>query len=378
MRPSTRFSSALPVGFLLVSLLASVGFASGQEGSEAALDARIEGLSTPPAGTPLAEWAAGWIDGPVSLVATDEERELFAELESTRERLQFIRLFWERRDPVPRGARNEYLDEFAERLDYAQERFGSGRDAGWQTLFGRVVMLFGEPDRERRELSLGGDLSDRPPILWSYDAAIPRLDANEDLLFVFRGGRWRLYPPSGFGEGGVAELLRESERASPLAEIPSDYLEAMATVVDGSLRNPVDYSRAIANVRTRVRAPESDIPFSWTPVVAATGDGGYEVTLELAFRTDSLVFELGERGFATDMSVEVRLLDGGEPVAAGGNRITLTIPEDEMEDRREEVVRHRVAVEGELDPGVYRVEIDLIDSLLGYRTRYDGEVTVGS
>lgn len=336
----------------------------------------LAGLTGPGEGAELADWAREWIDGPVGVIATDEERELFGSLETTGERLQFIRLFWERRDPERFGERNEFLDEFARRVAYVREEFGDGGAGGWDTVFGRVVLTLGVPDRQRRELTVEG-VSDRPPILWSYDEAIPGLDGNEDLMFVFRAGRWRLYPPSGFGDSGVAEQMRQIERQSLLVEVPTEYEEAMAETVDGTLVNTVDYTQAIDRVRTTMRTPDSDIPFSWTPVMTEAAGGGNHVALSLAFRMDSLVFLLGDGGFATDMAVALRVSRDGEVVATGGNRIEIQVPEADMDARREEIVRHEVPIDGSLDAGTYELRVELVDALLGYRTLYTGELVVG-
>ena len=86
-------------------LLASVAIA--------ALPVGAQGLAGPAEGESIAQWADRWMDGPARLIATGEEKEIYASLGSARERLQFIRLFWERRDPQYRGPRNESISAAA-------------------------------------------------------------------------------------------------------------------------------------------------------------------------------------------------------------------------------------------------------------------------
>lgn len=329
-----------------------------------------QGLSGPGEGETLAQWTSRWLDGPVQLIATDEEKELFASLDGSRGRLQFIRLFWERRDPQVRGPRNEFLDTFTERLAHAEEEYANSREPAWRTVFGQVVMLFGPPDRTRRELGLGGaGFSDRPPILWSYDARIPGLDGNEDLLFVFRAGRWKLMPPSPIGAGAIPEALRDSERNSVVgATIPNDYLRAMDDVIKESLVNLVDYGTAVDVVTSSVRLPEAQIPFSYTSALRAGAAGNVEVEFELTWRVDSLIFHLVDGAFTTEMLVEAALLKDGEPAFVGTERVNVVVPEAEMEGRRQEVVSRTLVMSAE--PGTYELEITLLDQLLGYQTVY--------
>lgn len=333
-----------------------------------------EGLAGPAEGESLADWTSRWLDGAVGLIATKQEREFYAGLQSTQERLQFIRMFWERRDPRVRGPRNEYFDEFAERLAWVEENFADSREPSWETAFGRIAVIFGPPDRTRRELGFPVGFSERPPILWSYDRNLPGIDGNEDLLFVFRAGKWRLVPPSGFGDSGVAEAARQLERESLLLEIPSDYEEAMRLGVAETLVNPVDYRRVIDSVRTSVRLPDSQIPFSWEARFGTADAAGVEVTIDLAWRTDALVFYLDEGLFRTDMTVDARLLRDGEPVATTSGRFEVEIPEGEMEARRQELVRRTLSLRAA--PGEYEIEIVLLDRLLGYRTAYRSTVRV--
>ena len=77
----------------------------------------------PEEGETLTSWTGRWLDGPVQYIATEEEAEIYESLGSTTQRLQFIRLFWERRDPTGRDDENAFMDQFVRRVEYANEEF---------------------------------------------------------------------------------------------------------------------------------------------------------------------------------------------------------------------------------------------------------------
>lgn len=80
----------------------------------------------------------------VRYIITPEERKIFLELPES-EREKFKEDFWDRRDPDPDTEKNEYKDEYYQRLNRANQMFlGEGRP-GWLTDRGRIYILFGPP-----------------------------------------------------------------------------------------------------------------------------------------------------------------------------------------------------------------------------------------
>jgi len=80
----------------------------------------------------------------VRYIITPEERKIFLELPEA-EREKFKEDFWTRRDPDPDTEKNEYKDEYYQRLNRANQMFlGEGRP-GWLTDRGRIYILFGPP-----------------------------------------------------------------------------------------------------------------------------------------------------------------------------------------------------------------------------------------
>ena len=73
-----------------------------------------------------------WLDQDVRWIITDEERSAFKQLSNDEERDNFIEAFWQRRDPTPDTAENEFKEEHYRRIAYANEHFAAGIP-GWKT-----------------------------------------------------------------------------------------------------------------------------------------------------------------------------------------------------------------------------------------------------
>lgn len=367
------------VAAIALALLAPLAWA----GSSGAI--QVETIRTsylgPDEGETLTSWTLRWFDGPVQYIATEEEAAIYRGLESTTQRLQFIRLFWERRDPTGRDEENAFVDEFVRRVEYANEEFGEGLLSqggvpGWQTAFGRVVLIVGPPQRTERQLGFPSSVSQRPVILWGYDARFPEWPTNEMLMFVFQRGRWRLAPPSNFSEPRSASRAgRELERFSLLAEIPNDFIRVTQALNERSLVRTVNYNNVIEAVQADVAFPDADIPFAWTTAFAPGAGDEVVVTLTLSWRMESLVFHVVEEDFETRMVIQVVLFDDDdEPVAETSDQINFTVPVADLPARGDEIVERALSLS--VEPGTYRLRIALDDQLLGYRSVYSEDLVV--
>ncbi len=86
-----------------------------------------------------------WLEEEVPYIITGEERAAFLQLQTNEERENFIEMFWQRRNPDPDSAENEFKEEYYRRIAYANEKFTSGV-AGWKTDRGRIYIQWGPPD----------------------------------------------------------------------------------------------------------------------------------------------------------------------------------------------------------------------------------------
>ncbi len=118
-----------------------------------------------------------WLDEDVRWIITGEELAAFKKLTTNAERDQFIEAFWQRRDPTPDTAENEYKEEHYRRIAYANEHFAAGMP-GWKTDRGRIYIMFGPADSidahpmggpyQRPAEEGGGSTQTYPFEVWRY------------------------------------------------------------------------------------------------------------------------------------------------------------------------------------------------------------------
>jgi GWxTD domain-containing protein len=118
-----------------------------------------------------------WLDEDVRWIITDEELSAFKKLSNNAERDTFIESFWQRRDPTPDTAENEYKEEHYRRIAYANEHFAAGIP-GWRTDRGRIYIMYGKPDSidahpmggpyQRPAEEGGGQTETYPFEVWRY------------------------------------------------------------------------------------------------------------------------------------------------------------------------------------------------------------------
>jgi GWxTD domain-containing protein len=86
-----------------------------------------------------------WRNGPVQWIMTGAEKSAWKKVATDDEAVQFIDLFWARRDPTPGTPQNEVRDEHDSRVTYADKTFKEPRKRGSLTDRGRVWVVLGTP-----------------------------------------------------------------------------------------------------------------------------------------------------------------------------------------------------------------------------------------
>jgi GWxTD domain-containing protein len=107
------------IGFILFSLTAIPAFAG--------LSAELE----------------DWGSGPVQWIMTSDEKKAWRKISSDADAINFMDLFWARRDPTPGTAINEFRDEFTNRVAFSDQTFIEKHKRGAMTDRGRVYIVLG-------------------------------------------------------------------------------------------------------------------------------------------------------------------------------------------------------------------------------------------
>ncbi|MBN2246151.1 MAG: GWxTD domain-containing protein [Candidatus Aminicenantes bacterium] len=132
----------------------------------------------------------------VSPIITKLEREVFLMLKTTEERNNFVKLFYKKRDPLPDTEKNEFLEEYTERVRYADRQFGhDSPKKGSQTERGYFYIVLGPP-LERQRYTTQSDIW--PLELWYYKGEQQYgLPPYFYLIFYQRHGigEYRLFSP---------------------------------------------------------------------------------------------------------------------------------------------------------------------------------------
>ncbi len=124
-------------------------------------------------------------------VANDETIDKLESIKDKEEKKEKFRMFWKELDPTPNTSFNEAMNEYYQRIKYANEQFKSYSD-GWLTDMGMVFVVMGPPMSVEKQSSFGNNIEYR---VWSYGS-------NRTFLFADRNGfgNFRLERPYLFNE----------------------------------------------------------------------------------------------------------------------------------------------------------------------------------
>lgn len=106
---------------------------------------------------------------------------------SLEEKQRFFKSFWAKRDPNPATRKNELMDEYFKRVNYANRQFSTFNMKGWLSDRGRLLIKFGTPDDIERHPF---EIDTVPYEIWRY------YSLRKEFLFQdYSGfGDYRLHP----------------------------------------------------------------------------------------------------------------------------------------------------------------------------------------
>jgi len=99
-------------------------------------------------------------------IASKTEIDQYKKLVDLNGKREFLFQFWKRRNPDPSSSKNEYLQEYLNRIQIANQRYGAFHKSGWKTDRGRVYIIYGEPSEIDR---YPNQTDTKPYEIWKYN-----------------------------------------------------------------------------------------------------------------------------------------------------------------------------------------------------------------
>jgi GWxTD domain-containing protein len=253
----------------------------------------------------------------VRYIISKEEKEAFLKL-SPEARPQFIKDFWERRDPTPGVEPNEFKDMYFSRIEDANRLFKQGTTPGWLQDRGRVYITLGPPDN-RETYPRGIDFYGKPEEIWWY-GFFPVVFIDENWT-----GNYQLSP---LGVQHFTEIHRaqmaEKERGggTPFKDMAS-----------------VDYDISVEKV-----------------------EGGAVFVIRMPYR--AIWFKAEEDVFKTTLEVGLSVVDGdGKTVWEGKKSFDISTTRKEGLKLFEE--DYEMRIEADIPSGRYTVNMEIVNQTGG-------------
>ncbi|MGH2574538.1 MAG: GWxTD domain-containing protein [Ignavibacteria bacterium] len=126
--------------------------------------------------------------GQLQYIATDDELGKIRKAKTPADKQKRLIEFWKSKDPSPNTTRNEVMNEYYKRIEYANKTYSTHYTDGWKTDMGMVYIIFGLPSNIERHPY---EMDTKPYEVWDY------YDINRQFVFVDNSGfgDYRLITP---------------------------------------------------------------------------------------------------------------------------------------------------------------------------------------
>ncbi|QNI37399.1 GWxTD domain-containing protein [Edaphobacter albus] len=349
-----------------------------------------------------------WLNEEVPYIIETEERRQFLSLTTDDERENFIKQFWEARNPTPGSEINTYKEEHYERLAYANQNFGNiGAQDGWRTDRGHIYIVLGPP---QQKANYPESRNVRPLQIWFYQATNPALPSHFYIVFYKRsiGEDYTLYSPYMDGPTRLVtglegknvqtnnlDILRRSlgdeVARTTLSLIPtepvnfSDYAPSMQSdvllsTIKGLADNPITKEmlserRANERVTTSIFLGENSATLQSAAFRDANGRMIVDYLMAYERPETGIVGLLPDKRIGYSLSLRTRVFTHtGAFVYEQNDRFAAAVNEAQAAVAKNK----RFAAEGRLPlvPGEYQIETTLTNELNHLAVRQRADVSV--
>lgn len=198
----------------------------------------------------------------VRYIITKDEIRYFRHLPESK-RQEFIRMFWDIRDPLPETGENEFKEEYFKRIEEANLKFTASRE-GWLTDRGKTYILLGPP-RYVADYPIGvlGERSfTRPFVVWHYAEVFLLFEQNKndaDYEVQYVSMHHHAMVQEAFAEAKqqyhvLENLFKYTFKYKKIAKVP----HLIFTIDTAKLNFKSENDRMVSNLEISVTAKDKD------------------------------------------------------------------------------------------------------------------------
>ncbi len=100
-------------------------------------------------------------------IATSQDKDTYERLNTLDSKREFLFKFWKARDMEPDTPKNEFKEEYMERVAFVEARYKAFNRRGVKTDRGRIYLIYGEPDEVDY---YPNDYNTKPYEIWRYNS----------------------------------------------------------------------------------------------------------------------------------------------------------------------------------------------------------------
>jgi GWxTD domain-containing protein len=100
-------------------------------------------------------------------IASEAEKDKYDVLTTVEAKREFMYTFWRARDENPSDDRNQYFQDYLNRIAEANDKYTAAKKDGWKTDRGRVLLVYGHPSEIERNPN---QIETKPYEVWRYES----------------------------------------------------------------------------------------------------------------------------------------------------------------------------------------------------------------
>ena len=309
-----------------------------------------------------------WLDSAVKYIITNKERSTFMKQKQREKKIQFIKFFWARRDPNDRTPRNEFIDEYLRRINFANKNFKTAHKPGWKTTRGHIYITFGPPDEV-----YSGVISDKQEVLdktypsqryiiWDYrNLSAKSLPPNYEIVFIdlYGDGDYRISQSQYFKKSRFEKKMDELFKHPRLSYYPPEIVNTIRFInQENIIQKNLSHQSDIPNVTF------GGIPFLLTGDFKPAGDFVINFSFDIGIKYKDLTFNIRMDSVSPDLLLQGLLFNKNNKLLDSFEQtIDSEIPSKQLKELWDELLFCQTVLKA--PPGDYLIQILLLDKISG-------------